>query len=283
MPRSLDACAASLDSIAMTTLRATVLISLAAACAWCPVDAGAAATDALGPGDMVRVTVFQNPDLATEATISADGTLAFPLLGEVNVAEKTPIEAGRLIAERLRQRKFVLDPQVSVTLVALRSRQVAVLGAVAKPGHYPLETTHTRVTDLLALAGGVNEAGDETVVVVTNRNGSAERIEIDVPAMYQSGNLTANIELVPGDTIFVPSAPVFYIYGAVQSPGAYPLEPGTSVMRALALGGGLTARGTERGLTIHRQGGDGAALELDAALTDGVEPNDVIRVKASVF
>jgi polysaccharide export outer membrane protein len=168
-------------------------------------------------------------------------------------------------------------------LVALRSRQVAVLGAVAKPGHYPLETTHTRVTDLLALAGGVNEAGDETVVVVTNRNGSAERIEIDVPAMYQSGNLTANIELVPGDTIFVPSAPVFYIYGAVQSPGAYPLEPGTSVMRALALGGGLTARGTERGLTIHRQGGDGAALELDAALTDGVEPNDVIRVKASVF
>lgn len=267
----------------MTILRATLLISLAAACAWPPTDAGAAATDALGPGDMVRVTVFQNPDLATEATISAEGTLAFPLLGEVKVAEKTPIEAGRLIAERLRQRKFVLDPQVSVTLVELRSRQVAVLGAVQKPGHYPLEATHTRVTDLLALAGGVNEAGDETVVVVTNRSGSPERIEIDVPAMYRSGNLTANIELTPGDTIFVPSAPVFYIYGAVQSPGAYPLEPGTSVMRALALGGGLTARGTERGLTIHRQGADGAALELDADLGDGVEPNDVIRVKASVF
>jgi polysaccharide export outer membrane protein len=268
----------------MTTLRArTILISLAAACALTPVDAGAAADDALGPGDTVRVTVFQNPDLATEVTISADGTLAFPLLGEVKVAEKTPIEAGQLIAERLRQRRFVLDPQVSVTLVELRSRQVAVLGAVAKPGHYPLEAAHKRVTDLLALAGGVNEAGDDTVVVVTNRNGSPERIEIDVPAMYESGNLAANIELVPGDTIFVPSAPVFYIYGAVQRPGAYPLEPGTSVLRALALGGGLTARGTERGLTIHRQGADGAELELEAELADGVEANDVLRVKASVF
>lgn len=278
-----DAGAASLDSFSMTTLRATVLISLAVACTWCPADAGAAAGDALGPGDTVRVTVFQNPDLATEATISADGTLAFPLLGEVKVAEKTPIEAGRLIAERLRQRKFVLDPQVSVTLIELRSRQVAVLGAVAKPGHYPLEATHSRVTDLLALAGGVNETGDDAVVVVTNRSGLSERLEIDVPAMYESGNLAANIELVPGDTIFVPSAPVFYVYGAVQRPGAYPLEPGTSVLRALAQGGGLTARGTERGLTIHRQGADGGVLELDAELADAVEPNDVIRVKASVF
>jgi len=284
MQRSDDAGTTSLDSRSMTTLRArTMLISLAAACALTPVDAGAAADDALGPGDTVRVTVFQNPDLATEATISADGTLAFPLLGEVKVAEKTPIEAGQLIAERLRQRRFVLDPQVSVTLVELRSRQVAVLGAVAKPGHYPLEAAHKRVTDLLALAGGVNEAGDDTVVVVTNRNGSPERIEIDVPAMYESGNLAANIELVPGDTIFIPSAPVFYIYGAVQRPGAYPLEPGTSVLRALALGGGLTARGTERGLTIHRQGADGAELELEAELADGVEANDVLRVKASVF
>jgi polysaccharide export outer membrane protein len=245
--------------------------------------AHAAAADALGPGDAIRVTVFQNPDLTTEATVSADGTVAFPLLGEVKVAERTPIEAGKLIADRLRQRKLVLDPQVSVTLVALRSRQVAVLGAVAKPGHYPLEASHTRVTDLLALAGGVNDAGDETVVVVTNRSGSPERIEIDVPAMYESGNLEANIELQPGDTLFVPSAPVFYIYGAVQRPGAYPLEPGTSVLRALALGGGLTARGTERGLTIHRQGADGATVELDAGLADGVEANDVIRVKASVF
>jgi polysaccharide biosynthesis/export protein len=260
-----------------TSLIAWCFATLAPACAY------AAAPDALGPGDTIRVTVFQNPDLTTEAAISADGMVAFPLLGEVKVAERTPIEAGKLIAERLRQRKLVLDPQVSVALIELRSRQVAVLGAVAKPGHYPLEGAHTRVTDLLALAGGIAETGDDTVVVVTTRNGAQERIEIDVPAMYERGDLTANIELTPGDTLFVASAPVFYVYGAVQRPGAYPLEPGTSVLRALALGGGLTDRGTERGLTIHRQGADGAAVELDAKLSDGVQANDVIRVKSSVF
>jgi polysaccharide export outer membrane protein len=239
--------------------------------------------EALGPGDTVHVTVFQNPDLTTDATISGDGTLAFPLLGEVNVNGRTPIEAGRLIADRLRQRKLVLDPQVSVTLVSVRSRQVAVLGQVAKPGNYPLEPGTTRVTDLLAVAGGISATGDGKVVVVTNRGGTTKRVEIDVPAMYKTGDLSANLELVPGDTIFVPSAPVFYIYGAVQRPGMYPLEPGTSVLRALAIGGGLTPRGTERGLKISRRNAAGKVVEYSAALTDRVQADDVIQVKATVF
>src|SRR6185503_7480418 len=245
--------------------------------------ARAAAGDALGPGDTVRVTVFQNPDLTTEATISDAGTLAFPLLGEVKLAERTPIEAGRFIADRLRQRQLVLDPQVSVTLVESRSRQVAVLGQVAKPGHYTLDTAHARVTDVLALAGGIAATGDGKIVVVTNRNGAEERIEVDVPAMYTTGDLSANLELVPGDTVFVPNVRVFYIYGAVQRPGVYPLESDMSVLRALAVGGGLAPRGTERGLTIHRRDELGEQRELHAGLADLVEPNDVIRVKASVF
>src|SRR5215471_6271324 len=151
--------------------------------------------EALGPGDSVRVTVFEHPDLATETTISGDGTLAFPLLGEVQVNGRTPIEAGRLIADRLKQRKMVLDPQVSVTVVSVRSRQVAVLGQVAKPGNYPLEPGTTRVTDLLAVAGGISATGDGKVVVVTNRGGQSKRVEVDVPAMYKTGDLSANLEL----------------------------------------------------------------------------------------
>jgi len=239
--------------------------------------------DVLGPGDTVRVTVFQNPDLATETTVSADGTLSFPLLGEINVGGKTPIEAGRFIADRLRQRKLVLDPQVSVVLVSNRSRQVAVLGQVAKPGNYPLEQGSTHVTDLLALAGGISTSGDGKVVVVTNRGGSSKRVEIDVPAMYKTGDLSSNLELLPGDTIFVPTAPVFYIYGAVQRPGMYPLESGTSVLRALAIGGGLTPRGTERGLKINRRNAAGKLVEYSAELTDRVQPDDVIQVKSTVF
>jgi polysaccharide export outer membrane protein len=245
--------------------------------------AAAPVAEQLGPGDTVRITVFQSPELTTEARISESGTLAFPLLGEVAIAELAPLEAGQLIANRLRDGRFVRNPQVNVTLLELRSRQVSVLGEVARPGPYPLEEAQQTLTELLALAGGVTANGDDNVVVITRRNGSTDRQSIDVPAMYRSGDLSADIELRNGDTIFVPTAPLFYVYGAAQRPGAYRLEPQTSVLRALTLGGGLAPRGTERGLTIHRRMPDGSEKQIAAKLTDLVEPNDIIRVKESVF
>jgi polysaccharide export outer membrane protein len=239
--------------------------------------------DGLGPGDSVQITVFQNPDLTTEARVSSAGTLVFPLIGEINVADRTPIEAGRVIAKLLRDGKFVRDPQVSVALVAIRSRQVSVLGQVGRPGPYSLEEPNPTVTDILALAGGVSPGGDDTVVVMTRRNGDVEKLEINLPAIYRNGDLSADVEIVSGDTIFVPTAPVFYVYGAVQRPGAYRLEPNTTVLRALSLGGGLTPRGTERGLKIHRRMPDGSLRELDARVADEVAPDDIIRIKESVF
>jgi polysaccharide export outer membrane protein len=91
------------------------------------------------------------------------------------------------------------------------------------------------------------------------------------------------VELKSGDTVFVPGAPVFYVYGAVQRPGAYRLQAQTSVRSAIALGGGLNPRGTERGLRIHRRMPDGAVRVLDAELSDPVESNDVIKVRESIF
>jgi polysaccharide export outer membrane protein len=129
----------------------------------------------------------------------------------------------------------------------------------------------------------VSPSGDDTVVVMTRRNGNVEKLEVNLPAIYRSGDLSADVEVVHGDTIFVPTAPVFYVYGAVQHPGAYRLEPNTTVLRALSLGGGLTPRGTERGLKIHRRMPDGSLREIDARVADEVEANDIIRIKESVF
>ena len=85
------------------------------------------------------------------------------------------------------------------------------------------------------------------------------------------------------DTVFVPSAPVFYVYGAVQRAGAYRLERDTLVQHALSLGGGLTPRGSERGIMISRRMPDGSLQEFDADLDDAVVENDVIHVKESIF
>jgi polysaccharide export outer membrane protein len=239
--------------------------------------------EVLGAGDTIRITVFQNPDLTTEARISEQGTIAFPMLGEVPLAGQRPVDAGAKIAELLKRGRLITNAQVTVSVVQVRSRQVSVLGQVVRPGRYALDDTSSRLVDVLAVAGGIGPAGDDTVVVTGTRDGKATRMEVDVAAMYRSGNLSRNIELQNGDTVFVQRAPVFYIYGEVQRSGAYRLEPATSVMNALSLGGGLTPRGTTRGIKIHRKAQDGSLQKLDVNLTDTVQANDVIYISESLF
>jgi len=239
--------------------------------------------ETLGEGDSIRITVFQNPDLTTETRISQRGTITFPLIGEVVMAGLTPAGAEAEIAKQLVRGKFVLKPQVSLNVVRVRSRQVSVLGQVARPGRYPLDDTSSNLTDILALAGGVTPAGDDFVTVMVTRNGKTARLEINVPTMYRIGDLSRNLQLENGDTIFVQRAPVFYIYGEVQRAGSYRLEQAMTVMQALSVGGGVTPRGTDRGLKIRRRKPDGTFQAIDAHLTDPVQPDDVIYVRESLF
>lgn len=243
----------------------------------------AAPPDTLGAGDTIRITVFQNPDLTTEVRISEQGSIVFPLVGELAVGGQTAIAAGNRIAQLLKRGNFIKDPQVNVTVTQIRSRQVSVLGSVARPGRYVLDDTTSTLIDVLALAGGIAPDGDDTVVLVTERDGAAKRLEINVPEMIARGDLSANIGIRGGDTILVRRAPVFYIYGEVQRAGAYRLEPGMIVMQALALGGGISARGTERGLTINRQMPDGSKRRFESKLFEPVRADDVIHVRESLF
>jgi polysaccharide export outer membrane protein len=239
--------------------------------------------ESLGTGDTIRVTVFQNPDLTTEARISEGGTIMFPLVGEVPVAGETPAGAASRIADRLKKGRFMKNPQVSVGVVTMRSRQVSVLGQVVRPGRYPLDDTRSRLTDVLALAGGIAPTGDDTVTAVISRDGKVERVQVDVAKIYNNGDMASNIEMRNGDEIYVPRAPVFYIYGEVNRAGAYRAERNLAVMQAISLGGGLTVRGTERGLKIHRRLPDGTIKIIDARPTDFVQAEDSIFVKESLF
>lgn len=239
--------------------------------------------DSLGMGDMVRITVFRNPELTTEARVSERGTILFPMIGEIPVAGMTPSEVGKRIGDKLSAGKYVVNPEVTVSIAQLNSRQVSVLGNVQKPGRYPLDSTSARVTDLIAIAGGISATGSDQITVMTSRNGKQERQDIDLAAMVRSGDLSANMDLQPGDTIYVGRAPMVYVYGEVQKGGAYRLERDMTVMQAIALGGGITPRGTERGIRIHRKNGDGKVAEREVRLTDTVQTDDVIYVRESLF
>ncbi|HEY7739831.1 MAG TPA: polysaccharide export protein EpsE [Steroidobacteraceae bacterium] len=260
---------------------AALLLSLALGIA--SGTAPAESREQLGPGDTVRVTVFQNPELGGELRLTERGSVVLPLVGEVVIAGQTPVEAGVTIAARFARGRFLVDPHVSVALVDVRSRQVSVLGQVLRPGQYPIDHPGLRLTDVLALAGGIAASGDSRIVAIVTRDGGQRRLEIDVAAMYRSGDMSPNFEVQAGDAIFVPEAPVFYVHGEVQRAGAYKLGPETSVMSALAMGGGLTPRGTYRGLTIHRRMPDGTVRKLSAKPGDPVLAGDVIQVKEGLF
>lgn len=265
-------------------LLAAIAIAIAAPVAAQPQAVDTRQTkETLGAGDSIRITVFQNQDLTTETRISPKGSIVFPLIGEVSLDGLTPSQAGSRIADQLKRGRFIVNPQVAVAIVQVRSRQVYVLGQLLRPGNYVLEDTGSRLTDILTLAGGISPTGADTVTILKRRGGAPEKRKIDVPAIFRGGDPTTNIEIESGDTIFVERAPVFYIYGEVQRAGAYRLEPHMIVMQALSLGGGLTARGTERGVGIHRRQPNGQFRKLDAKLTDAIQADDVVFVRESLF
>jgi polysaccharide export outer membrane protein len=225
----------------------------------------------LGPGDTVRVTVFGQPDLTTEARVNARGTIDMPLVGAVKVAGKSTAEAATAIGDALKKGEMLKHPQVNVALTAVRSRQVSVLGLVAHPGRYPLEEARLSVPDVLAAAGGIAAGGSETVTVI--RDGAPRKVS----------SLARDFALQGGDTVYVERAPVFYIYGEVGHAGAYPVSANMTVMQAISVGGGITPRGSDRRVKLRRAGADGKVVETDAHLQDVVKADDVIYVKESIF
>ena len=319
----------------------------------------------LGPGDMVRITVFGNPDLTTETRVTQAGTLTFPLVGEVPLGGLAVATAEKKLASMLEDGGFLKQPQVNIVVLQFTSQQISILGDVSKPGRYPLDRPSTlvevlalaggvnqngsdmvtilsqhegktekhdydlrdvlrkgeganikissddivyaharevsvlgqvnrpgkysvvegvrNVVDFLSMAGGINTVGADAVTVITYRDGKPVRKEIDVDALFRSADASSNFELAAGDMIYVPRAPMVYVYGEVQRPGSFRLERNMTVAQVLAVGGGLTPRGTERGLHIKRRNAAGVLETIDAKAGDLLLTDDVLIVSESLF
>lgn len=236
----------------------------------------------MGTGDVLRITVYGQPDLATEARVGASGNISFPLIGDVKLAGVTPAQGEAEIAQRLSKGGFILEPFVSLNVVQYRSQQISVLGRVNRPGKFSLEKV-SRISDVLALAGGISGDGADTVTLMRTRDGKPEYREIDVIALFKPGGEDSNVLVQDGDIVNVARQPVFYIYGEVQRPGSFRLEQNMNLVQALSLGGGVTARGTQKGIRILRRDASGGMQELEARLADPVKKDDVIYVKESLF
>jgi len=237
----------------------------------------------LGVGDVVKLSVYQNPDLAVEARISENGQINVPLIGVVTVGGLSVPQAQQRIEKMLRDGGFVLKPQVTIQTVQIRSSQISILGQVGKPGRFPIETVGSKVSEMIAAAGGVLPGGADVVTLVGNRDGNPVKLDIDLPAILQAGRADLDVTVENGDIVYVDRAPTAYIYGEVQRPGQIRLERGMTLMQALASSGGLTARGTERGIRVNRKDASGATRIYEIKLNDKIERDDVVYVRESLF
>jgi len=234
----------------------------------------------LGGGDVIRVSVYDHPDLALEAELASDGTLRMPLVGSVALGGLTFSQAETRIAKRLRDGGYVNHPQVNILISQYRSQLVSVIGEVNQPGRYRLEGD-TGLVGILAMAGGISSTGGDILYLV--RDGVRRVFRLSDLALDGEGDELSNMRLQPNDQIFVPKQAMFYVYGEVQRPGAYPLEKGMTVMKALALAGGFTGKADSDDIEIQRAD-DGAKMRrTKAGLATPVKSDDVVFVDESLF
>ena len=244
---------------------------------------GAAAEYRLGSGDAIKISVFQNPDMTLETRVSEAGTISFPLLGVVRIGGLSVSDAESRIAEGLRKGNFVKQPQVTILVLKVTGNQASVLGQVNQPGRYPLEVADTRLTDLLAHARGVSPAGGDLLVLTGQRAGKPFRLEVDLPTLFGPNGREQDVVVLNGDVLWVERFPMIYIYGEVQKPGQIRLERGMTLLQGLAAGGGLTLRGTDRGIRVHRKDASGKVQEIKPGMDEPLKDGDVIFVRESLF
>ncbi|MBL8341706.1 MAG: polysaccharide export protein EpsE [Rubrivivax sp.] len=265
-------------------LRLIAVMAVLGAAAPAQAQSNQRATDyVLGAGDVIKVTVFQSPELTLDTRIPETGVVTYPLLGPVTLGGLTVRAAEERIADGLQKGRFVKQPQVSILVVMQKGSQATVLGHAVRQGRYPLELSNTKLSDLLALAGGVAPEGSDIVTVTGTREGKAFRRQVDLKSLFKGGNPADDFVIQHNDVVYIERMPQIYVYGEVQRPGVLRLERGMTVLQALAASGGLTLRGTQRGIKLHRRGADGAVQETTPGLQETLQADDVVFVRESLF
>jgi polysaccharide biosynthesis/export protein len=216
--------------------------------------ANSSGTVKLGPGDLIELNVYNVPELTTKARVSNTGDVYLPLVDYVHVADLTQEEAQAVIEKRLEEGGFVRSPHVTIFVDEANSQGVTVLGEVAKPGIYA-DPADRKLYEVISLAGGFTASAARKIAVI--RRSQADVIHIDLPRNL-ADDVSGNIDILPGDTITVPKAPIIYVVGDVGRPSGLLVDNGQlTVLQALALAGGTNRTAKMGGARIIRKGPTG--------------------------
>ena len=266
--------------------------------------------DVLGADDVLAIAVMQAPELNVTARISARGEISMPLVGAIHAGGRTAADVARAIEQRLAE-KYIKHPNVTIHVTEVNSQPVTVVGAVRRPGVVQIRRPQ-RLLDVLSLAGGVaDEAGAEVMVRRRSQPGSVpvdaarstsspavgdgrtvvsdgEIVRVKLAALLHAREPQANIVILPGDVVTIPPAATVYVIGAVNKPGAFSLHGHDSltVLRALALVGGVARTAADARAVLLRGGAAGDRLEVPVdvrAILKGQKPDVALEADDVLF
>jgi polysaccharide biosynthesis/export protein len=251
---------------------------------------GTSADYILGPGDVLRITIYGHGDLPQEVVLSSDGSFTYPFIGQVRAAGLTVSQLAESMARRLEE-GYLVAPQITIAVLQYSSQPVYVLGAVKSPGVQTLKR-NTTLLELISAAGGpTQEAGAEVIIARARKQDEArstgssksspESVRVNLEKLL-AGEVPQRIEIESGDTIYIPKGEFFFISGEVQKPGRYPLERDTTVAKALILAGGPNKFAAPKRATVQRLV-HGQRLEYRAAMNDVLQAEDILVIPQSIF
>ena len=243
---------------------------------------------------MLTISIYDHSDLTGDFTVSNDGAIVFPLLGQIKVAGLSIPSTTKMITNLL-EKDYLYSPIVDVSVKEYKSKKVRIIGGVEKPGIYYLDGP-TRLFDLLATAEGISpQIGEVTdgqkahIARLVKGNGSnASNFEkvttfsVDLHQLLVEGNNETNIYLQDGDVIYIPRVHSIHVTGQINSPGSYTYEGGMTVLKAITLAGGLTTKASKKTIVIKRIE-NGKVIKIKTRMADLLQPEDIVEVPLSFW
>jgi len=241
----------------------------------------------IGPADLLEINVFESKELTTTVRVSSRGDITVPLLNNVNVDGLTAREAEVKIESLLRSGDYVDNPHVSVFVKEHKSKVVAVMGYVNKPGNYELLGKQS-LLDVLASAEGLNDKAGTTVLVTrADKNGGKSSYLVDLDKVVSGDGADTNLDIQPGDVVYVPEAANVFIEGAVLKPGAYPINQGkTTLSEAIVMAGGVASYADKGDIKLihHTDTGQKEIVDVDLnSIHEGGAEDPLLNEKDAVI
>ncbi len=235
----------------------------------------------VGSGDVLKIDVYDNPDLKTTVRVTNAGTIVVPLLGQVKVSGlKISDVTGKLT--RLLADGYLINPQVNIFIEDFRSKKAVILGQVARPGIVEIRGT-TTFLEAISKAGGLKEAAGDVATIKRISGEQQEVVIVDIKSIVEGGDLSHNIPIHDGDTIYIAKGGMCYVTGEVKNPNAYSCDKDTTVLKLIARSGGFTGKASKSSVRIVRLVDGEKKIYKDVDLHLQVQANDIIVVPESFF